>query len=55
MQIITINLVELHYLDPSTTSFIFQAIIAAGITVGVFFKNIKYSLINFVNKFKKLK
>ncbi len=51
MKIMT-NLVEINYLDPSTTSFIFQAVIAAGITLGVFFKNIKFSIINFINRYK---
>jgi hypothetical protein len=43
---------NLNYLDPGTGSFIMQAIIAAGITIGVYFKNLKF-LIN--NTFKKIK
>ena len=42
-----------HYIDPGTTSYIFQAILAAGITVGVFFRNIKFGLISIISKFKK--
>ncbi len=42
-----------YYIDPGTTSYIFQAILAAGITVGVFFRNIKFGLISILSKFKK--
>ena len=42
-----------HYLDPATSSYIFQAIIAAGVTVGVFFKNIKFAIISVLMKYKK--
>ena len=35
---------DLHYLDPGTGSYLFQALLAAGITVGIYFKNLKWSL-----------
>lgn len=44
-----------YYLDPGTGSFLLQAIIAAGITIGIYFKNLKTFLISFFNKFKKKK
>ena len=42
-----------YYLDPGTGSYLFQVIIAAGITIGIYFKNLKTFLISFFNKFKK--
>ena len=44
-----------YYLDPGTGSFLLQAIIAAGITIGIYFKNLKTFLISFFNKIKKKK
>lgn len=43
---------HLNYLDPGTGSYIFQAIIAAGVTVGVYFKQIKVFVVNLISKFK---
>ena len=44
---------NLNYLDPGTGNFILQAIIAAGVTIGIFFKNIKMVILNFLLKLKK--
>ena len=44
---------SLNYLDPATSSYIVQAIIAAGVTVGIFFKNIKFALLSIINKYRK--
>ena len=41
-----------NYLDPGTGSYIFQAILAAGVTVGVYFKQIKVFILNIISKFK---
>lgn len=45
----------LYYLDPGTGSYLLQVIIAAGITVGIYFKNVKIFLISFFNKLKNKK
>jgi hypothetical protein len=42
-----------NYLDPGTGSFLVQALIAAGITVGIYFRNLKQMILNFIYKFKK--
>jgi hypothetical protein len=44
---------SLNYLDPGTGSFLAQALIAAGITVGIYFRNLKQMILNFIYKFKK--
>jgi len=44
---------NLNYLDPGTGSFIVQAIVAAGITVGIYFRNLKQLILNFIYKFNK--
>lgn len=41
------------YLDPGTGSYLFQVIIAAGITVGIYFKNLKFFIISLFKKFIK--
>ena len=43
---------NLNYLDPGTGSYLYQVLIAAGITVGVYFKSVRVSIISFINKFK---
>ena len=45
---------NIYYLDPGTGSYLFQVLIAAGITVGIYFKNLKILLASWVSKFKKL-
>mgnify|MGYP005995480827 CR=1 FL=1 len=51
-----INIIpELHYLDPGTGSYIFQIILAAGITVGIYFKNLKFFIISLFQKKEKNK
>ena len=45
---------SLNYLDPGTGSFLAQALIAAGITVGIYFRNLKQMILNFIYKFKKI-
>ena len=47
-----IPLESLNYLDPATSSYILQAIIAAGVTVGIFFKNIKFAILSIITKYK---
>lgn len=42
------------YLDPGTGSYILQVIIAAGITVGIYFRNVKNFILNFYYKIRKL-
>ena len=44
-----------YYLDPGTGSYLFQVIIAAGITVGIYFKNLKFFIISLFKKFNKNK
>jgi len=43
-----------HYLDPGTGSYLMQVILAAGITVGIYFRNVKDFLLNSYYKIKKL-
>lgn len=43
---------NLNYLDPGTGSYLYQVLIAAGITVGVYFKSVRVSIISFIDKFK---
>tara|TARA_X000000368_G_C22752832_1_gene589172 strand:+ start:470 stop:637 length:168 start_codon:yes stop_codon:yes gene_type:complete len=50
-----INLTDnLHYLDPGTGSYLYQVLIAAGITVGIYFKNLKFVISSWIEKGKKL-
>lgn len=44
-----------NYLDPGTGSYLFQVLIAAGVTIGVYFRNIKYFISSLLNKNKKEK
>tara|TARA_Y100000287_G_C13952359_1_gene224735 strand:- start:336 stop:506 length:171 start_codon:yes stop_codon:yes gene_type:complete len=43
-----------NYLDPGTGSYLYQVLIAAGITVGIYFKNLKFVVNSWLNKLKKL-
>ena len=43
-----------YYLDPGTGSYLFQVIIG-GITVGIYFKNLKFFIISLFKKFNKNK
>jgi hypothetical protein len=45
---------NLHYLDPGTGSYLYQVLIAAGITLGIYFKSLKVFLVNALNKLKKI-
>ena len=44
-----------NYIDPGTGSYLYQAILAAGLTVGIYFKSIKTLISNFLSKIKKNK
>tara|TARA_Y100001936_G_C15991301_1_gene622486 strand:- start:1023 stop:1196 length:174 start_codon:yes stop_codon:yes gene_type:complete len=37
-----------NYLDPGTGSYLYQVLIAAGVTVGVYFKNLKLFFFNLI-------
>ena len=50
MIIITENV---QYLDPGTGSYLYQVLLAAGITVGIYFKNLKFFIESLLSKFKK--
>lgn len=41
---------NLYYIDPGTGSYFVQIILAAGITVGVYFRSLKAFLINLKSK-----
>ena len=43
---------NIHYLDPGTGSYLYQIILAAGITVGIYFKNLKLFVTSLVLKIK---
>ena len=43
---------NIHYLDPGTGSYLYQIILAAGITVGIYFKNLKLFITSLVLKIK---
>ena len=42
-----------HYLDPGTGSYLYQALIAAGVTVGIYFKNLRFFMVSLLEKIKK--
>ena len=44
---------NLNYLDPGTGSYLFQALLAAGITVGIYFKNLKFFILSVLKKIRK--
>jgi len=48
------NSISLNYLDPGTGSYLLQVIIAAGVTVGIYYKNVKTYISNFYSKIKKI-
>lgn len=41
-----------NYLDPGTGSYLYQVLIAAGVTVGIYFKNLKIFATNIIYKIK---
>jgi len=43
---------SLNYLDPGTGSYLYQVLIAAGVTVGLYFKNLKIFIINIIQSLK---
>ena len=43
---------QFQYLDPGTGSYLYQIILAAGITVGIYFKNLKLFITSLVLKIK---
>ena len=45
---------SLNYLDPGTGSYLYQVLIAAGITVGIYFKNLKFVINSWLDKLKKI-
>jgi|TARA_B100001094_G_C18184768_1_gene803065 hypothetical protein len=42
----------LNYLDPGTGSYLYQVLIAAGVTVGLYFKNLKFFITNIIDNVK---
>lgn len=44
------NLENLHYIDPGTSSFVIQALLAASATLALYYKNIKNYILS---KFRK--
>jgi hypothetical protein len=49
-----INLINFNYIDPGTGSYLYQVLIAAGVTIGVYFKSIKVFIISFMEKVKNI-
>ena len=45
---------NLNYLDPGTGSYLYQVLIAAGITVGVYYKSVRVTIITYIDKFKDI-
>tara|TARA_Y100000816_G_scaffold165550_1_gene118625 strand:- start:531 stop:701 length:171 start_codon:yes stop_codon:yes gene_type:complete len=45
---------NIHYLDPGTGSYLYQALLAAGITAGIYFRNLKIFATSWMNKIKNL-
>ncbi len=45
---------NIHYLDPGTGSYLYQALLAAGITAGIYFRNLKIFAASWMNKIKNL-
>ena len=43
---------SVYYLDPGTGSYLYQVLIAAGITVGIYFKNLKFFISSWMQKTK---
>ena len=44
--------INFHYLDPGTSSYLLQVVLAAGITLGVYFKSFKNLIVSFFSKFR---
>lgn len=42
---------HMYYIDPGTISYIFQALLAIGIGIGLYFKNLKDIVTVFIKKF----
>ena len=40
---------NIHYLDPGTGSYLYQALLAAGITAGIYFRNLKIFATSWMN------
>ena len=45
---------SIYYLDPGTGSYLMQVVLAAGITVGIYFRNVRDLILNFYYKIKKI-
>tara|TARA_B100001559_G_C16454050_1_gene600746 strand:- start:53 stop:226 length:174 start_codon:yes stop_codon:yes gene_type:complete len=43
---------SLNYLDPGTGSYLYQVLIAAGVTVGLYYKNLKIYFSNLAQNIK---
>tara|TARA_Y100000590_G_scaffold120403_2_gene137867 strand:- start:1590 stop:1763 length:174 start_codon:yes stop_codon:yes gene_type:complete len=41
-----------NYLDPGTGSYLYQVLIAAGVTIGVYFRNLKLFFSNLIQNIK---
>ena len=46
---------SLYYLDPGTGSYLVQVVLAAGITLGIYFKSFKNMIFGFISKLKDKK
>ena len=46
---------NIYYLDPGTGSYLLQVLLAAGITLGIYFKSFKNMVVSFFSKFKNKK
>ena len=49
-----INLINFNYIDPGTGSYLYQVLIAAGVTIGIYFKSIKVFVTSFIEKVKNI-
>jgi hypothetical protein len=49
---IDLNTVNLGYIDPGTGSYLYQVLIAAGVTLGVYYKSVKVFLVSLLDKIK---
>jgi len=43
---------NLHYLDPGTGSYLYQVLLAAGVTLGVYYKSVKIFLNSLITRIK---
>ncbi len=46
---------SLYYLDPGTGSYLVQVVLAAGITLGIYFKSFKNMIVSFLSRLKDKK